>query len=280
MNVRHGTRLIGNRGAAWVLTCLLLVLALAACAQRPAAAPQTVRLRIAGSSSMAPLLTELAEAYCQAHPDVSIEVRAGGSAAGLQALRAGKAELAAVTGAPLGHDETDVQAIPIARDGLTLVIHPDNPLRELSILQARSLYRGETPDWAALGGLAEEPVILSREEGSGDRTTFEAMVMGSDRVTLNAVVMPSAQAVVDYVAGHRNAVGYTSSALLSDNVRALAIEGILPDAASVRSGAYPLTRLVYLYAPEQVSPASQAFVDFVLGPTGQAIVARRYAPLQ
>lgn len=265
---------------AWWVTCLVLVLTLVACAPGPAPAPQTVHLRIAGSTSMAALVTELAEAYHQAHPEVSIEVRQGGSTAGLQALRTGKTELAAVSGAPPAQDEVGMQAIPIARDGLILVSHPDNPVQGLSLVQARNLFRGETLDWAALGGPAEEPAIVSREDGSGDRTTFEAMVMGSDRVSHNAVVMPSAQAVVDYVAGHRNAVGYTSSALLTDKVRALGLEGIQPNAASIRGGAYPLSRLVYLYAPAKIPPASQAFLDWVLGPEGQAIVARRYVPLQ
>ena len=142
-------------------------------------------------------------------------------------------------------------------------------------MQLRALYRGETLDWGAVGGAGGEPIIVSREDGSGTRAAFEALVMGDARVTLNALVMPTGQAVVDYVASHRGAVGYVSTAVLTDTVRAVPVEDIAPAASTVRSGAYPLGRMLYLYAPQPAPPATSAFLDFVLSPAGQAIVGRR-----
>jgi phosphate transport system substrate-binding protein len=147
-------------------------------------------------------------------------------------------------------------------------------------LQLRAVYRGEILDWGAFGGLPEEPLIISREDGSGTRAAFEALVMVGDRVTLNALVMPTSEAVVDYVAGHRAAIGYVSMAALTDTVRALPVEDMLPSPENVRSGAYHLSRLLYFYAPEPMPPASQAFVDFVLSPAGQTIVGRYHVPLR
>jgi phosphate transport system substrate-binding protein len=268
------------RDAVWCAsTCLLLALALAACARDPAPLPDPDRLRIAGSTSMGPLIAELAHAYLERHPREYIELGGGGSAAGLEALQTGRIDLAAVSGGSSDPDETDRQAIPVARDGLVLVVHPGNPVRDVSLAQARNLFRGETLDWSALGELSGEPVIVSRENESGDRAAFEALVMDGERVTLNAVVMPNAQAVVDYVARHRNAVGYTSSGILTDGVRPLAVAGVKPDAGSIRSGAYPLSRILYLYGPEHLDRAPQAFVDFVLSPEGQRVVSRRYVSL-
>ena len=83
--------------------------------------------------------------------------------------------------------------------------------------------------------------------------------MGGDRVTLNALVMPTSQAVVDYVASHRNAVGYVSTGVLTDTVRAVPVEEVPPTAATVRSGEYRLGRVLYLYAPQPAHRKSRRF---------------------
>ena len=161
-----------------------------------------------------------------------------------------------------------------------MIVHAKNKARGLTLLEAKAIYQGEALDWSAFGGPAAEPVVVSREDGSGTRAAFEAIVMNGDRVTLNALVMPSSQAVVDYVATHPAAIGYVSMAELSDKVRALSLEDAAPTAANARAGAYHLTRVLYFYVPTQVPAATQAFIDYVLSPAGQAIVAQHHIPLR
>jgi phosphate transport system substrate-binding protein len=260
---------------------LLTLLLLTGCASSLMGGSEPVTLRIAGSTSMQPVLEDLAETYHTTYPDVLFDIRGGGSALGLQGLLAGKADIAAVSWQAAGEpDERGVQAVPIARDGLVILVHSSNRIRGLTLLQLRALYRGEALDWAALNGPAGEPVIISREEGSGDRRAFEALVMGDDRVTLNALVMPTAQAVVDYVARHPAAVGYASVAQLRDDVRALPIEEVAPDPEQIRAGTYHLRRLLYLYVNKSPSPDVRDFLDFVASAAGQAIVARHHVPLR
>lgn len=230
---------------------------------------------------MEPLIEELTQAYRTAHPNVIFEVSLGDSATGLQDLRAGEADLAGAS----WKEERDsivrgLQAVPIARDGLAIIVHPSNRVPDLTLLQLRALYRGETLDWSALGGPAAEPVIISREDGSGDRQAFEALVMGEDRVTFNALVMPTAAAVIDYVTRHPAAIGYVSLAQVRDDVRALPIEGVIPSPEQVRTGAYHLSRLLFVYVNDPPFPEVRGFLDFVLSPDGQAIVARHHAPLK
>ena len=146
--------------------------------------------------------------------------------------------------------------IPIARDGLAIIVNPQNTITNVTSLQLRALYRGETLDWGALGGVGGEPVVISREDGSGSRAAFETLAMGGERVTLNALVMPTSQAVVDYVASHRNAVGYVSTGVITDTVRAVPVEEFPPTAATLRSGEYRLGRVLYLYAPHPPHPMS------------------------
>jgi phosphate transport system substrate-binding protein len=104
--------------------------------------------------------------------------------------------------------------------------------------------------------------------------------MGDDRVTLNALIMPTAQAVVDYVARHPAAVGYVSLAQVGDGVRVLPVEDVAPAAEQVQAGAYHLGRLLYLYVKTSPSADVRGFLDFVLSPAGQEIVAGHHAALE
>jgi phosphate transport system substrate-binding protein len=268
------------RNAQAAVSVLVLML-LTGCSGPTGVKDGSDRLRISGSTSMTPLLEDLARAYQTAHPNVSFEVRGGDSAMGVKDLHSGDTDLAAVSWTdPSEPALPGLQAVPIARDGLMVIVHPSNKVSGLTILQLRSLYRGETLDWSALGGPTAEPEIISREDGSGDRLAFESMVMGGDRVTLDALVMPTAQTVADYVARHPAALGYISLAQARDDVRAVPIEGVIATPEQIQAGAYHLGRLLYLYADNDPSAAVRDFLDFVVSPPGQAIVTRYHAPLR
>lgn len=260
---------------------LAAALLLVGCAARGQATPAPAPLHIAGSTSMAPLLNDLAQAYQAKHPTALIDVRPAGSAAGISELQAGRADLAAVSWHPPdGPSPSGIQAVPVGRDAIGVIVHRSTLTPGLTLLQLRAIFRGDVSDWAAVGGPQVAPVIVSREDGSGTRAAFEALVMGGDRVTRNALVMPGSRAVVDYVASHPGAVGYVSLAWADERVRLLPIEEITPTLAAARAGAYHLTRTLYLYAPQPVPPATQAFLDFVLSPAGQALVRRQYVALR
>jgi phosphate transport system substrate-binding protein len=199
---------------------------------------------------------------------------------GLELLAKGEADMAAASRLPADLPTRWV-ATPIAWDGLAIIVHPDNPLEELTLFQLRHVFAGWVSRWQDVGApVAEEEdvltiQVLSREDGSGTRAVFEQQVMGDERVTFAALVMPGSQAVVDYVADHPNTIGYVSMALTDSHVKALRIEGLAPTPATVRSG-YHLARPFYLVTRGRPTGRSQAFIDFVLGPAGQAIVGEKY----
>ncbi len=260
---------------------LFLLLLLGACRGPTLADTQPVTVRVVGATSFTSDLADLAAAYQADHPQVLIDVQGTDTAAGLRSLDNKEADLAAVSWQPAGTPlPSGLQAIPVARDGVAMIVHPGNPITGLTLLQVKALFEGEVLEWGTVGGRDEPPLVVSREDGSGTRDAFEAMVMGSERVTLDAVVMPSSQAVVSFVAGHANAIGYVTMGEINDRVKALRVEDESPSPANVRAGAYPLTRLLYLYWPDPPLPAAQGFVDFVTSPAGQAIVARRHVPLR
>ncbi len=267
--------------AATLSLLLICGAVLIGCAADQRATPTPTVLRIAGATSLQPALEALAGAYEADHPQVLVEVRGGGTAVGRQFLELGRADLAAVSWrAPDEAEDARWQVVPVARDGIAIIVHPTNPITNLTFLQLRAIYSGEVLDWGAVGGGEGIPLVASREDGSGTRAAFEATVMSDKKVTLNAVVLPTGKAMVDYVASHRNAIGYVTSAALTEGVKVVALEETLPTREALRAGAYPLGRVLYLYAPRPPSPAAEAFLNFALSPAGQAVIGRSLVPIR
>lgn len=230
--------------------------------------------------AMAPLVEELAAAYGERQPLVALEVSGLGTAYGLEALRAGEVDMALASWLP-GDLPANWRATTVARDGIAVVVHPDNPVDGLGLLQLQDLFGGRIYDWEAMGGRAGGEVQpVSREEGSGTRAAFEAWVMGDRRVTPLAVVAPSPQAVVEYVAGHPGSIGYVSMSQVTPAVKVLKVEGELPTPESAGQGSYALSRELWLLTADPPAEAVQRFLDFALSPAGQQIVGRRYGRLK
>jgi len=273
-------------GILYLLILLSIAMLVIGCGG-PVDTPSPVLIRVSGSTSMQPLLADLAATYQETHPLVTVEVSGEGSALGLELALAGSVDLGATSLHPsqvptgtLGGDPTILWVAPIALDGIAVIVHPRNPVQELTLLQLRDIFSGRRWHWDEMGSRGGVIQVVSREEGSGTRAVFEALVMGDRKVTPTAVLMPSSQAVVEYVAEHEGAIGYVSMGWLSSAVKALAVEGVLPTPLSVRRGEYHLTRPLFLVAPEEPSGPVRSWVDFILGPAGQDIVAKKYASVR
>ena len=229
---------------------------------------------------MTPALNELAAALQAQNPNLLVEAQGGGTQIGWEELRGGRVEMAALS----YWDETQAipdgfQLIPVARDGIAVIVHPRNPISNVTSLQLRALFGGEVLDWRGLGGVEGEPQIISREDGSGTRAAFEQRVMGGQRVTLNALVMPSTTAVVDYVASHPLAVGYVSLSAVDERVHVVPVEGMSPTKEDAQSGAYYLARTLYLATRKPESPGAPTVLAFSEGEGGQAVWGEWFALL-
>jgi phosphate transport system substrate-binding protein len=275
-------------------------LALTACEQAVVATPTPVIITITGSTSMEPVLYELTTAYGRRHPEVRFDLRGGGSTLGEERVQARQADLAAstLTGrealtSTVAAGRRSLVRIPIGIDGLAIVVHASNVITSLTTAEVRALYSGQILDWAELGSESGEVLLVSREDGSGSRTTFERRIMGDEAVSLTAVVMPSSADVVAYVARNPQAIGYVSRAHLVDAlddrtappgtptaasaVRMVPLDGELPTPAALREERYGLTQPLLLVSVREPQGPVRDFVDFVLSPAGQAIVERYHA---
>ncbi len=257
---------------------LCLMGLLVGCSRSSIEPAEPVHLKVAGSTSMQPLVEELAQAYAERHQHVSIAVEGRGSLLGIELVRRGQVDIGMTSWK--GTEAGSLWSTPIALDGIAIVVHPQNQVEGLTMLQLRDVFFGRVWDWKDVGGQAGEIVVISREDGSGTRAVFEELVMKGQRVTPTAVVMPSSRAVVEYVAQHPEAIGYVSMGHVSEEVKVLEIEEMIPTPESVRQGSYHLLRPLFLITRQEPTGEVKGFVDFVLSPTGQSIVGRKYGRVQ
>jgi phosphate transport system substrate-binding protein len=233
---------------------------------------------------MQPLVEELAQAYAERHKYVTITVEGRGSLVGIELVRQGEVDIGMTSGKEpedtLAVSTSKLWSTPIALDGIAIVVHPQNQVEGLTMLQLKDVFFGRVWDWKDVRGQAGEIMVVSREDGSGTRVVFEELVMKGKRVTPTAVVMPSSRAVVEYVAEHPQAIGYVSMGYLSEEVKVLEIEDAAPTPDSVRQGSYHLLRPLFLITRQEPTGEIKGFIDFALSPTGQSIVGRKYGRVQ
>ena len=277
----------GCRAGRWLGLGLLAVVglgALVACSSAPTPTPAPRVVRLEAPTSTRPMLQALIAAYEQQAPRslLTFDVQAATSQVALDALHNGQADLA-VSSWLTSTNLPGISITPMAWDATAVIIHPRNPLTDVTLLQLRDLYRGYTLDWAALGGRADDVTVVSRQDGSGLRAAFEHAVMGDQPVTRGAVVLPSDAAVIDFVRQQPTAIGYvsllglqsaTSAGGRSAQVKTLPVEGVVPDSTNLLHGGYHLVHPLYLLAHQPVPDALRPFIEFAVSPAGQAIMAQ------
>lgn len=230
-------------------------------------------ITVAGSTSVEPFAELLAEEFMFHHQKSRIYVQGGGSTAGIEAVRSRAAHIG-MSSRDLKPEEKNLHAVTIAKDAIAIIVNPKNPIQDLSLEQIRQVFSGKLRNWSELGGLNHSIDVVTREEGSGTRESFQKFVMGKEDISLGALVQDSNGAVRQVTANDVSAVGYISLGLVNDQVKAVRISGVEPDLANVNNGKYTLVRpFLFLFNGEPVGEA-KSFLDFVLSPSAQKLLLK------
>ena len=229
---------------------------------------------IAGSSTMQKYLRSLVEAFEREHPEVFVELKAGGASAGLLALKRGSIDVATMTrDVTPTEDDLALRNYLVARDGVAILVHPSNPVRSLKLEQLRAIYEGSVANWKDVGGPDARLVMLTRGENVTTEHSLRDMLLGGDLMPSGVHVADSA-AMTKAVAEQPGAIGFESSHHVTPAMRTLAIDGVELSRLTVLSGRYPLSRSFYLALYGTPPPPAVAFASFVLGPKGRALLER------
>ncbi len=278
-----------------LLLSLSLVFSVTACDGNPQEdGALSGALDITGSNTVTPVTTVFAEEFMSMYPGVNISVSGPGSGAGIAALinrttdicqssrsiRDSEIDQAAGAG-------VDVVETRVATDAIAVIVHPSNPVSELTIQQLSDIYSGKITNWSEVGGDDKTIVVLSRDTNSGTHVYFKEAVVqmrglaGEDRdleYGERAQFLPSTSAGVSEVAGNPNGIFYIGLGYLDDTVKALGVkttaqgEAVIPSMETALDNTYQIARGLFYYTDGQPGGLIKEFIDFALSDQGQKLV--------
>jgi len=295
----------GSPGRLGAVLALALLLSLTACGSTARDGDTGVpgaetSIQNKGSDTMVNLALAWAEAYGQIRPEVQIAVTGGGSGTGIAALINGTVDMANASRRIKEEERAQAEANgveplehTVAGDAIAIVVHPSNPVQELTIPQLSAIFSGKITNWLELGGEDRPIVLLSRESNSGTHVFFLEQVVrqgDSENTTLfspDTLLMPSSEGISAEVRHNPNAIGYDGLGYVTDDQKVVAVAPaagqpyVLPTVETVKDNSYPIARGLYIYTDGEPDGAISEYLDWILGPAGQAIVqALGFVPLQ
>ena len=238
-------------------------------------------LVIKGSTTVLPIAQKCVESYMKANPGVTISLSGGGSSNGIKALIDGSTDIANASRFIKDKEvkmavEKDVYPVPfaVAYDSIIPVVHPSNPMTNISTAQLKDIYMGKVTNFKEVGGPDLEIVVVSRDTSSGTYETWEGKVLEKERVTPRAQVLASNGAVAQAVAGNKHAIGYIGIGYLNSEVKGLTVNGIEGTEKTTLDGTFPVSRALYMFTNGWPTGKTLDFINFVLNPKlGQNEVA-------
>ena len=270
---------------------LLLFLVLQACStegnklNEPAndSSSQT-RLTITGSSTLAPMVAEMAKLFEKSHPNIRVDVQTGGSSRGIADVKQVSADLGMVS-RRLYAEETQIVPYLIARDGVTMIVHQKNPLSDISQQQIRDIYLSKSPHWPDNVLPGKNITRISKAEG---RSTLEVFLgfLGVKNSQIQAdIIIGDNEQAVKLVAGNPLAIAYVSTSTaeydvqLGIPIKALSIDSIQPSQQNIAQGVFPLNRELNLISNHHPTPLAQRFIEFAQSDAVKPIIAEfRFVP--
>jgi phosphate transport system substrate-binding protein len=256
-----------------------------------------------GSDTMVNLAAAWAEAYSAVDKSVAIEVNGGGSGVGIKGLLNGTTELANSSRhiedkekAELKEKrQLDAKEFIVGFDALSIYVHKDNPINEITMEQLGDIYRadGKITKWSDLGVTAipgakgDELIRVSRQNNSGTYEYFKEAVVGKkNEFKLGSLDMNGSKDVVELVGKTPNSIGYSGMGYANPSVKMLKVAKktgepyVAPSIATTHDKTYPIARPMFFYTAGEPAPHLKKYIDWVLSDDGQKLVeSTGYVPL-
>ena len=269
---------------------------LSACSHRPetvTASDSHQVIQIKGSDTLLNLALAWAEAYQQVEPTTSIAITGGGTGTGIAALINHTADIANAS-RPMKEEEIAAAKVsgfepmefPIAIDALAIVVHPNNPVSQLTLDQLSDMFTGRITNWKEVGGNDAPIVLVSRDSNSGTHVYFLEVVVrkgakdNKDIFAPQTLLMPSSVGITSEISRNPNAIGYDGLGYVTEHEKVIAVAHdsnspfVLPAAETASNGSYSLARQLYMYTAGVPTGAISRYLDWIRGSEGQKIVTQ------
>lgn len=244
------------------------------------------KLVITGSSTVAPLVSEIGKRFEQKHSQVRVNVQTGGSSRGVADARRGTADIGMASRA-LKPSESDLLSHTIAYDGICVILNSQNPIDELTEQQIVDIYTGQIANWSEVGGNDAKITVINKSQG---RSTLELFLkqfeLEAPQVEADVIIGDNEQGIKT-VSGNANAIGYVSvgaaeySAETGVPIKLLPLQGVEASIKNVADGSFPLNRALNLITKEPPQGLKKAFINYARSPTVHDLVRELYfVPVQ
>ncbi len=253
-----------------VLAAALAVSLLAGCSKKESGTVSTD-----GSTSMEEVIGALGEAFMEQNDGIKFTYNPTGSSSGISAVQEGRCDIGLSSRALKDEEKSaGLKETVLAYDGIAIIVHPDNPVADLTLEQIAAIYTGSITNWSEVGGNDAAIVVIGREAGSGTRDGFESITGTKDACKLRQELTSTGD-VITAVSQNADAIGYASLASVKSSVKAISVGGVAPSESTVKDGSYVVQRPFVLVtkADAKLSEAAQKFFDFATSDDAVELIA-------
>lgn len=239
-------------------------------------------IKISGGTAHIPVMQALAKEIMSRFPNVRITIAGGGSGVGIKQVGEGLVDIGNSGRKPTDEEIAtyNLKVHQWALDGVAVVVHPQNPVKSLTLPQVQAIFAGTVTNWKDVGGPDKGIHVFTRDEASGTREVFWEKALKKGPVASTADVVPSNGAMKTAVATDPGAIGYMSVGHIDATVAPVTVDGVTPSVETVRNGSYPVSRGLYSNTKGEPSPLVRAFLDALTSPEGRAIIeAQGFIPV-
>ncbi len=239
------------------------------------------KIILTGSSTVAPLVSEIAKRFEIQHPGIRVDVQSGGSSRGIADAKQGLSDIGMIS-RELKNEEKELFAFTIAKDGICIIVHKNNPVSTLTDPQIIDIYTGKISNWKQVGGKDAPITVVSKAEG---RSTLELFLnhfkLKTTEIKSQVIIGDNPQGIKT-VAGNPNSIGYVSIGSAEYDfengvpIKLLPVSGIIANRKNVKNGSFPLSRPLNLVTKIKPTGLIKEFINFSSSKDVNDIIKEQY----
>jgi phosphate transport system substrate-binding protein len=240
-------------------------------------------IKISGGTAHIPVMKEAAKRIMTANPQIQISIAGGGSGVGIKQVGEGLVDIGNSGRKPTDEEisKYGLKLFKWAVDGVSVVVHPNNPVKDLTKAQLKEIFAGTASNWKTFGGPDKPINIYTRDKASGTRSVFWKKALDKGEITPKANFVVSNGAMKSSIANDPYGIGYVSVGHIDESVAPVGLEGVVPTLETVKTGEYTVARGLYSNTKGEPAGFTALFIDYLLSGEGQSIASEKgFIPVQ